>query len=110
TRVFHRRIEAAAEAARAHAELDTLADAPVLAVHDVPEIHGVAWVETRLANFRLMEQELAGNARVVRGHGPERKGGNVFGRGREQEVWIDDLALVVRLLRFRQAREWRARR
>src|SRR6185295_6976280 len=76
-RVLHRRIECAAEAARTHAELDALADAPVLASHDVPEIHDVARVEIRLRDFRLMKHELAGDARVVRGHRPEREGGDM---------------------------------
>src|SRR5688572_12887945 len=97
-RVFHRRVEAALEAARAHAELDALADAPVLAVHEGPEFHDVLRVETGLPDFRLVEQELAGDARDVGRPRPEREGGNVLRCRREQQVRVDEFAFVVSLL------------
>src|SRR4029453_12866514 len=49
-----------------------------------------------------------GDARQVWGDRPEHEGRDVLGRQAEQEIWISDLALVMRLLGVRQPRKRRA--
>src|SRR4051812_9521679 len=56
---FHRRGEPGGEPARAHASLHRLADRPVLAVHQIPDLHRVARVEVRPRHLVGVEEELA---------------------------------------------------
>src|SRR4249920_4025802 len=87
-RVLHRRVERAAETARAHPFLHTLADLPVLAIHDVPEIDDITRVKSGLSRLGDVKQEFAGDAREIRTLGPEREGRHVLGRCAEEQIWI----------------------
>src|SRR5687767_14575558 len=78
TGILHRCVEAAAEAARTHPVLHRLADLPVLPIDHVPEFDHVGGIEMRLCDLVRMEQELAGDARVIRPRGPECEGRDVF--------------------------------
>src|SRR5918992_2748338 len=76
----------ARKAPRGHAALDGLAGPPVLAVRDVPELHGVAWVEALALQGLGREEPLAHDARPVRPQRLEPVGQDVVGVRADQEV------------------------
>src|SRR5688500_7722871 len=87
-RVLHRRVQAGTEATRGHSALHRLADAPVLAVHDVPEIDDVLRIERRLRDLVLVEQKIVDDARRTGRERIQREGRHVLGRKAEPEVRV----------------------
>src|SRR3979490_3017625 len=62
--VFHGSVVAALVHARADALLHRLADRPVLAIDEIPELGGVAVVEVGLLELERLEQEMTGDGGV----------------------------------------------
>ncbi len=106
--VLHRRVPPELEAARRHPGLDALADRPVLAVDEVPELDGVRRVEGRLGDLVGMEQEVDHDEGAVRPLGEQRERRGVVGRQAEHQVGVRQLALVADLLVVVEAGERRA--
>src|SRR5579872_5115257 len=77
---FHRRIVSRGEGARVHAPLHALADSPVLPIDQIPELNGVARIETRARHLMRMEQEIAHDDRAPRTLWPKRERGDVIRR------------------------------
>ena len=102
---LHRRVIAGLEDPRRHPALDRLADHPVLPVHQVPELHRVGRVEVRPGHLVRMEQELVDDGRAVGAVGQTVERRHVLGAQAEQEVGIDQLALVAGPLVVVQPRE-----
>src|SRR5438874_3223541 len=110
TEVFHRSVIAALVHARADALLHRLADRPVLAVDEIPEPGGVAGLEVGLVDLEGLEQEMTGDV-GVRGAArlQEEYRGMIAGEAQEQ-IRIQQLALVAHPLVFVQGRECAAAR
>ena len=106
--VLHRRVPAELEAARRHPALDALADGPVLAVDEVPEVDGVRGIERWLRDLVGVEQEVDDDQRPVRRLGDQHERRRVVRRQAEHQVRIGELALVADLLVVVEARERRA--
>jgi hypothetical protein len=62
----------------------------------------------RLRDLVRMEQELAGDARVLRTRGPKYEDRDVFRCGAQQQIRIRNFTLVMSLLLVRQSGERRA--
>ena len=93
-------------AARRHPALDALADRPVLAVDEIPQVAGVGWIERRQRELVGVEQQIALDGRVAWHRGG--RGGyaaTCSAHEAEQQVGIDQLALVPRPLGFVEAGE-----
>ena len=106
--VLHRRVPAEPEAPRRHAALHALADRPVLAVDEVPEVDGVRRVERGLRDLVGVEQEVDDDEGPVRPLGEQRERRRVVRRQAEHQVRVGELALVADLLVVVEARERRA--
>src|SRR5579872_7578664 len=63
---FHRRVKPGPEIAGSHAALHPFADAPVLAIDEIPKFHRVGGIELRLGHLRGMEQEVTHDFCVLR--------------------------------------------
>ena len=102
--VLHRGEPAAGVGARGHAPLDRLADRPVLPVRQVPELGGVGRVEVGGADLVGLRTAARTRPRCGRRRRPQRERGHVVGGQRQQQVGVDQLALVPRRVRRRRGR------
>ena len=104
-RVLHRGEQALRELPGGHAPLHALADRPVLAVDDVPELDRVGRVEAGLGDLVGVEQEVEVDRRAIRAAiGDSANDGDVVARQATEEVRVDQLALVVGPARRRRGR------
>ncbi len=78
----------------AHPPLDPLTGQPVLAVDAVPERDGVGGVEPRPVDLVGGEEELPDHPGPPRPERRQHQGGDVLGGQRQQQVGVDQLALV----------------
>src|SRR5207247_2237695 len=92
--VLHRRVVAEPEHARGHALLHALADPPVLAVHQVPELHRVRGIEPGPGHLVRVEQEVAVDHGPAGTLGPQGERRDMVRRHAEHEVGIHELTLV----------------
>ena len=83
---------------RRHPPLDALADRPVLAVDEVPQLGGVGRIEAGRRDLVGMEEEVADDGRAGRSVRPQGRRGDVLGGEAQQQVGVDELALVPRAL------------
>ena len=96
---LHRRVVAGPEHPRRHPPLHRLADRPVLPVHQVPEVHRVRRIEIRA--WPSPSGWNRNSLTIVVRSGPcgqDQERRHVLGAEAQQEVGIDQLALVADLL------------
>src|SRR5258708_12283646 len=106
TQILHRRIISKLVHSGTHALLHAAANRPILAIDEVPEVHRVGWIEIRLGYLASMEHKTARDHSSVRTLRPQQECDYMLGAQAEQEIWINDLALVALLsswLRVRNA-------
>ncbi len=95
---FHGGVEPGLEWPGVHAALDTFADRPVLDVHNVPEVDGVARVEVGRGDRIRMKQTVERDDRAFGALWLQPKRRHVLGRQAAHEVRIDQLTFVPCLL------------
>ena len=107
-RVFHRRVVSKLVNAGADSALHPLADGPVLAIHQVPELHGVRRVKRGLGDFLRMKKKVADDVRAVRSQWPQEKSRDVIAGEADHQIWKAQLTLVANFFVFAQAGKRRA--
>src|SRR6516165_11037939 len=100
--VFHWRVVAALVHAGADSLLHRLADGPVLPVDQIPELHGVERIEARLCDLVGLEQEMTVDARMRGIARLQDEDCDVIAGETQEEIRIDELALVAHALLFAQ--------
>jgi hypothetical protein len=93
----------------AHAPLHRLADAPVLAVHHVPELHRIRWIKTVPGNLIRREQEMTGDIGALRRARVQDEYGSVVTGKADEEIGVDEFSLVALALVLIQRRKRTAR-
>src|ERR1700739_638291 len=74
--------------------LHALADRPVLAIDEIPELSGVTRVEVALADLERLEQEMTGEARERRAMGLQDEDRGVIARETHEQIRVHQLTLV----------------
>ena len=92
--VFHWSVIAELMHPALHAELNALANRPILAVDQVPELYSIAGIETGLGHLIGMEKKTANHASVTCAQGPEYERSHVLWGKTEKEIGINELSLV----------------
>src|SRR5690349_22205174 len=110
TRVLHWSVVSALEHSRLHAQLDVLADSPILAIHTIPEGDSVGGIEPRCSNLGRMEQEVTDHGGMIGLSWPDGICSDVVGGQADHAVGIDQLPLMTSLLVWIQTLEGTPRR
>src|SRR5271170_5580545 len=103
--VLHGRIVATLVHARADALLHRLANRPVLAVHEIPELSGVARIEAALGELVRLEQKMAHDVRARGALGLKHEDRRVVAGETQKEIRVDELPLMSQALILVEARE-----
>src|SRR5258706_535167 len=78
--------------------LHSLANGPILPVHQIPELHHFGRIKALLRHLIGFEQEMTADARAHRAERLEEEGSDVFARHTQQQIGVHELALVALLL------------
>src|SRR5271170_1258564 len=92
--VLHGRIVAALVHARADALLHRFANRPVLAVHEIPELSGVARIEAGPGELVRLEQKMAHDVRTRGALGLKQEDRRVVAGETQKEIRVEEFPLV----------------